>query len=97
MSFTDDVKPALPTPTDLPSAFDFSERVSGSSRPLDLDGMNIMGDIETPSAQDPNFSMHMELEPVAESPEEEVEQLPWGNDPATSSWAPLMAEVKTTP
>jgi hypothetical protein len=45
---------------------------------------------------DPNIGMDLDLEPVAESPEQEEEELPWGNDPATASWAPMMAEVNTS-
>lgn len=53
--------------------------------------MTIMTGSEMPEAPDPNIGM--DLDPVAESPEQEAEELPWGNDPATATWAPMMAEV----
>jgi hypothetical protein len=60
--------------------------------------MNVMNDIDmdAPTAPDPNMGLDVELEPVVESPEEEEEELPWGNDPATATWAPMMAEVNST-
>ncbi|KAH7381579.1 hypothetical protein BKA66DRAFT_119699 [Pyrenochaeta sp. MPI-SDFR-AT-0127] len=96
VSFANDSKNSLPTPTDMPSSFDFRERNSVSIRPLDLDGMNIMTDLDDPAVPDSNIGMSLDLEPVAESPEEAEkadEELPWGNEPATASWAPMMAEI----
>lgn len=56
--------------------------------------MTVMTDADAPAAPDLNPGLHLNLEPVVESPEEkEVEELPWGNDPATAAWAPMMAEV----
>ena len=98
MSFTVDTKPALPTPLDLPNPFEFQPRVPNTSRTVDLDGMNLIsdGEVGLPSIPDPNMGLELDLEPVAESPEEDVEEMPWGNDPATASWGPLMAEVTHT-
>jgi hypothetical protein len=62
--------------------------------------MTVMTDVDmdAPAAPDPNMGLDVELEPVVESPEEEEEEeeLPWGNDPATATWAPMMAEVNST-
>jgi hypothetical protein len=49
-------------------------------------------DMEDPIAPDPNVGLDLELEQVVGSPEEE-EELPWGDDPSTATWAPMMAEV----
>jgi hypothetical protein len=59
--------------------------------------MTIMAgsDADMPAIPDPDIGMDLDLEPVAESPEQEAEELPWGNDPATATWAPMMAEVNT--
>jgi hypothetical protein len=59
--------------------------------------MTIMSGLEddTPAIPDPNIGMELDLQPVVESPEAETEDLPWGNDPATATWAPMMAEVTT--
>jgi hypothetical protein len=54
-------------------------------------------EIDSPMIPDPNAGMDLDLEAVAESPEEETEELPWGNDPATATWAPMMAEVNSAP
>jgi hypothetical protein len=61
--------------------------------------MTIMSGLEddTPVVPDPNMGIELDLHPVVESPEEETEDLPWGNDPATATWAPMMAEVNTSP
>lgn len=93
MSFTHDAKPLLPTPLDKPNPFEFN---SPANRPLDLDGMNIMTRISGPTSQTSDLEMNMDLGPLSESPEDdadEIEELPWGNAPATASWAPLMEEV----
>jgi hypothetical protein len=97
VSFANDVKPIIHTPIDLPNPFEFQERVPNTSRPLDLDGMTVMTGLEvgTPAISDPNVGLDMDLEAVAESPGEEAEELPWGNDPATATWAPMMAEVNS--
>lgn len=92
------MKPSLPTPIDQPNPFEFQERVPNTSRPLDLDGMTVLTDLDGPIAPDPNLGLGMDFEPVVESPEEEeTEELPWGNDPATATWAPMMAEVISNP
>jgi hypothetical protein len=58
--------------------------------------MTVLTDLDGPVAPDPNLGLSMDFDPVVESPEEEeVEELPWGNDPATATWAPMMAEVCT--
>jgi hypothetical protein len=51
----------------------------------------------TPAIPDPSIGMDLDLQAVAESPEHEAEDLAWGNDPATATWAPLMAEVPSSP
>jgi len=73
--------------------------VPSTSRPVDLDGMNLMSDVEVgiPASPDSNLGLGLDLEPVVESPEQEAEELAWGNDPATASWGPLMAEVNGIP
>jgi hypothetical protein len=53
-------------------------------------------DRDAPDAPDPNVGLELDLERVVESPEEE-EELPWGNDPSTATWAPMMAEVRKNP
>jgi hypothetical protein len=60
--------------------------------------MTIMAgsEVDMPAVPDPNIGMDLDLEPVSESPEREAEELPWGNDPATATWAPMMAEVNNT-
>jgi hypothetical protein len=60
--------------------------------------MTIMtgSEADMPAIPDPNIGVDLDLEPVAESPEQE-EELPWGNDPATATWAPMMAEVNISP
>lgn len=57
--------------------------------------MTIMTGVEdnTQAVLDPSTGMDLNLQPVTESPEQEAEDLPWGNDPATATWAPMMAEV----
>jgi hypothetical protein len=54
-------------------------------------------EVESPITPDPNAGMDLDLQPIAGSPEEETEELPWGNDPATATWAPMMAEVNSSP
>jgi hypothetical protein len=92
-------KPSLPTPLESQNPFDFQERVPTTSKALDLDGMTIMTglEVDSPVIPDPNAGMELDLEPVAESPEDNTEELPWGNDPATATWAPMMAEVSRSP
>lgn len=55
--------------------------------------MTVMTDVDAPAAPDMSLGLNLNLEPVAEGPEEEVEEMVWGNDPATAAWAPMMAEV----
>jgi hypothetical protein len=72
--------------------------VPNTSRTLDLDGMTVMTGLEVdiPVSPDAKFGLNLDLEPVVESPEEEAEELAaWSNDPATATWAPMMAEVKS--
>lgn len=92
-----DSKPALPTPTELPTTYDFSER-RGSTRLVDLDGMNIVTDVRT----SPSLTLDLNLEPVEEIPTETITEIQrnrqvdvqdWENNPATASWGPLMQEV----
>jgi hypothetical protein len=52
---------------------------------------------DIPAVPDPSAGMNLDLQSVAESPEEEAEDLPWGNDPSTATWAPMMAEVNYPP
>ncbi|KAJ4373781.1 hypothetical protein N0V83_002520 [Neocucurbitaria cava] len=94
VSFTNETKPPLPTSIDIPAPFSFHERQPVSTRPLDLDGMTVMTDVDHSAVPDLNLGLNLDLEPVVESPEEdEVEDLTWGNDPATASWGPMMAEI----
>jgi hypothetical protein len=60
-----------------------------------MTGLNM----DSPAVPDPSIGLELDLEPVVESPdeEEEEEELPWGNDPATATWAPMMAEVNSSP
>jgi hypothetical protein len=94
-SFTDGFRPAQPTPNDVPHPFEFGQHASDTSRLVDLDGMKFMSDVEpdisiVPSGNN-DFEMH--VEPIVKSPEEVEEEMPWGDDPATATWGPLMAEV----
>ncbi|KNG45834.1 hypothetical protein TW65_07412 [Stemphylium lycopersici] len=68
------------------------------ARHLDLDGMTVMTDADATATEDGNASIALDLEPLPESPEEgkeggEIEELPWDDAPATSTWAPLMEEI----
>ncbi len=59
-----------------------------------------MTDLHMPEvASNRHVDMQSDLQPVRESSEEEeeVEDLPWGNAPATATWAPMMEEVCWTP
>jgi hypothetical protein len=94
MSHGSATRPSLPTPIDQSSSF-VPSRIN---RPLDLDGMTVMSDVHMPLAlanQHEHLEMEHNLQPVRESSEEgEVEDLPWGNAPATATWAPMMEEVR---
>ncbi|KAJ4988950.1 hypothetical protein SVAN01_05574 [Stagonosporopsis vannaccii] len=97
VTFVEDSKPSLPTPTDLPTSFDYSEH-RGSTRSVDLDGMNLMtADALTP----PTLDLDLDTEPIEEVlPTDamiEVRKTPvdihdWENNSATASWGPLMQE-----
>jgi hypothetical protein len=52
---------------------------------------------DSPITLDSKTGMNIDLQAVTESSEEEIEELPWGNDPATATWAPMMAEVDRSP
>jgi hypothetical protein len=56
--------------------------------------MTILTDMDMNASDDPdpNVGLKLDLERAMESPAEE-EQLPWGNDPSTATWAPMMAEA----
>ncbi|KAF1934302.1 uncharacterized protein M421DRAFT_88290 [Didymella exigua CBS 183.55] len=95
VSFVDDIKPSLPTPTDLPSSYDFSEQ-SGSAKLVDLDGMSITG-VHTSSAR----NLDIDLEPVEEISTETITEMQrdrqvdikdWENNPVAAYWGPLMLE-----
>ncbi|KAJ8106695.1 hypothetical protein OPT61_g9369 [Boeremia exigua] len=97
VSFVDDNKPSLPTPTDIPTSYDFSERTA-NTRLLDLDGMNMMVNVHSSST----LGMDLDTEPVEEiRPSEtvmvmrrsQVDPQDWENNAATASWGPLMQEV----
>ncbi|EAT91791.1 hypothetical protein SNOG_00296 [Parastagonospora nodorum SN15] len=96
VSFT---KSVISPPAESHDQFDYQEPVPPTAKSLDLDGMTIMTGLEdnTPAAPDPSTGMDLDLPPVAESPEHEAEDLSWSNDPATATWAPLMAEVQSPP
>lgn len=87
-------RPSLPIPIDQLTTFAPSAR----KPPLDLDGMTVMTDVHMPvmlANQHQHLEMEPDLQPVRESSEEgEVEDLPWGNAPATATWAPMMEEVR---
>ncbi|KAH4001229.1 hypothetical protein HBI56_010660 [Parastagonospora nodorum] len=91
VSFT---KSVISPPAESHDQFDYQDPVPPTAKSLDLDGMTIMTGLEdnTPAAPDPSTGMDLDLPPVAESPEHEAEDLSWSNDPATATWAPLMAE-----
>ncbi|KAF2820135.1 hypothetical protein CC86DRAFT_305466 [Ophiobolus disseminans] len=61
-----DVKPDLPTPFDLPNPFEYQARIPNTSRSVDLDGMNLMSDMDTgiPAVPDPNVAVDLDLEPI---------------------------------
>ncbi|RYO27993.1 hypothetical protein AA0111_g7089 [Alternaria arborescens] len=86
-------KPCPSTPIDQATTF----VPSAVKRPLDLDGMTVMTDLHPPvmlANQSQQVEMELDLQPVRESSEEgEVEDLPWGNAPATATWAPMMEEI----
>jgi hypothetical protein len=71
---------------------------SAAKRPLDLDGMTVMTDAHTPVVPVPkhqHLDTERDLTPVRESSEEgEVGDLPWGDGPATATWAFMMEEVR---
>lgn len=71
------------------------ELAASLSRPLDLDGMTVMIDVNGCRSADTDVGMTIDLEPVAKSQtdDNEVEELPWANTSATATWAPLMEEV----
>lgn len=98
-SDSSDVKPITPVPRDFPSPFNYQGRVPKTSQPVDIDGMNLMLDTEmdVPAITAPSIAHDLDLVPVIESSVGNEENLPWGNDPATSSWAPLMVEVAARP
>ncbi|CAN9288064.1 unnamed protein product [Alternaria alternata] len=86
-------KPCPSTPIDQATTF----VPSAVKRPLDLDGMTVMTDLHPPvmlANQSQQVEMELDLQPVRESSEEgEAEDLPWGNAPATATWAPMMEEI----
>ncbi|KAJ4323389.1 hypothetical protein N0V94_001861 [Neodidymelliopsis sp. IMI 364377] len=98
VSFVGDSKPSLPTPTDLPTSYDFSEGRRPSTKLVDIDGMNIMFDVRISSASD----LDIDLEPVEEIPTQHTKEIQvrrppveisdWEDNPATASWGPLMQE-----
>ena len=89
-------KPCPSTPIDQATTF----VPSAVKRPLDLDGMTVMTDLHPPvmlANQSQQVEMELDLQPVRESSEEgEAEDLPWGNAPATATWAPMMEEVRSS-
>lgn len=86
----------MPTPTEPPTSYDLGEQRLSTGL-VDIDGMNIVTDVNASSALD----MDLELEPVEEIPNEPSKELPrtevdvrdWENNYATASWGPLMQEV----
>jgi len=54
------------------------------------------GESDIPAVPSANRDSEMHIETVVKSsPEEIEEEMPWGNDPATATWGPLMAEANT--
>ena len=71
-------------------------QLDNNNKSLDLDGMNVPTRPGLSFALDsnPDMNLGMNLEPlVASSENDDAEALPWGNEPATATWAPMMAEV----
>lgn len=93
VSFISDSKPSLPTPTELPTMYDFGEHTS-RSKPLDLDGMNIMSNI--PATSTLNLSLDL-TEQTKEVQKSQIDPRDWGNDPVTATWGILMREVHSSP
>lgn len=96
VTFVEDSKPALPTPTDLPNSYDFGERRI-NMRLVDLDGMNIISEVPT----SPTLGLDVDAEPIEEDRSAEpiievrrsqVDVQDWENNSATASWGPLMQE-----
>jgi hypothetical protein len=76
-------------PPDLPTRSEVQEYGSDNNRLLDLDGMNVLTRLGYSSAR-----LGMDLESAVASPEDDdTEDLPWGDELATATWAPMMAEV----
>ncbi|KAF2131866.1 hypothetical protein P153DRAFT_354555 [Dothidotthia symphoricarpi CBS 119687] len=97
-SFTCEAKPPQLTVDDLSNPFHVYDQKLNIAGPLDIDGMTIMGDMEAHPASiadlGSNLDMSINLAPVERPPkDDDVEELPWGDDPATASWAPMMAEM----
>ena len=96
LSSSSATKPSPSTPIDISTTF----VPPAVKRPLDLDGMTVMTDLHPPAMlanQRQQVEMELDLQPVRESSEEgEAEDLPWGNAPATATWAPMMEEVRSS-
>jgi hypothetical protein len=68
---------------------------SGAAQSLDLDGMTVMADaLMPPVGSNQHVGTESTLSPLREGSEEDVQELPWGNAPATATWAPMMEEVR---
>lgn len=98
MSYTHEKKPSVPTISSPSDPFDIYDQHLNMTRPLDLDGMTLITDAQAESVPvpdlDTDLGMPLDLAPVEEpAKEDDVEELSWGNDPATAAWAPMMAEV----
>ncbi|KAF1947208.1 hypothetical protein EJ02DRAFT_417803 [Clathrospora elynae] len=90
ISCINEKKPSPHTPINPPNSFG----PTTATRPVDLDGMTVMTDIDAPVAPNPTIGIYLDLQPVVESPEEEqAEELPWGNAPETANWAQMMEEI----
>lgn len=65
-----------------------------SGRSLDLDGMTLMRPIQAVPAVGTSLGTSLGLETVEDVPQEDdMDDLPWGNDLAMSALVPMMVEV----
>jgi hypothetical protein len=93
-SLPDETIVEMPPPPTLPKQFDVQEHVPNNDRSLDVDGMNVLIRLEASSTRDPNSGLRTDLElAAARRGDDDAGDLPWGNEPATATWAPMMAEV----
>jgi hypothetical protein len=96
VSSTDETMVQAQPPDDVRNRSEVQEHEPDNNKSLDLDGMNFLTRLGLSFALELNPSMNlgMNLEPaVASSEDDDAEDMPWGIEPATANWAPMMAEV----